>query len=240
MKNKSLLNEIERLYKRKYLIIPHFFFKLFIYFFKKIKKNPLNPPKKMENLKNFLEYVIQDEIEKAEYHFLKPSPEETPFDNKYKSREILECLLKNPIFIEEFAFSRDLKAVSAYIHYLLGLNFLETEEISFGEKTLKKSLQEFYTLDDDVIEGFYNVIQDLYNNLGFIYINREEMELGMGCLAKAEELYEAIKDIEEYNYMSLRVYFQNRIKYPQEKSHFRYYYSPGLNKRKTELLFFST
>lgn len=175
----------------------------------------------METQSNF-NLFIQDCFDSAEYFFLKPSPEEKPFDNKYRSREILESLLKNP----NLSIS-----LSAYINYLLGINYLETEETSQGENLLKKSLVLFSELDEDKMEGYLNVLQDIYNNLGLMLLNREEIELGMGCLAKAELLYESLKDEKIFLYNS----FQGFVQRKNKEGNFEYYADfSSLNLNKTE------
>jgi len=188
----------------------------------------------MELIECFLQFTVQKALEEAEVLFHKSSPPEKPFEFKYSSRDILLNLSKDPFFSSE-PLNEDLKALSAYINYLLGVNFLETEETSQGEEYFKNALSGFSQLSEEKMSAFLNILQDIYNNLGFLLINREELEKGMGCLAKAEDLYLSLKDVEEFNCQDLKSYLQNRLK--NNKTRFNPYWKMGISQAKTESFF---
>lgn len=61
-----------------------------------------------------------------------PNDESTPYENKYKGRDILESLLKNPYLFQieqqESPFKDQLNALKGIICLKLAINFMETEE----------------------------------------------------------------------------------------------------------------
>ena len=197
----------------------------------------------------FLDFFLQNSLEAAERLFFLPSPEEKPFENKYKSREILENLLKDPFFLSD-PLPEDFLSISAFISYQLALNFLETEENSQGEKFLLKALSQFSLVSDEKMNDFLNVLQDIYNNLGFIYVNREEIEMGMGCLAKAEELYQVVKTIPVDCFTNSSSFLEKQIKKLDENekttkndkndekpNKLTFFSKQGLNTRRSESLY---
>lgn len=188
----------------------------------------------MELIEFFLNFTAQEAIDQAEALFHKPSPPERPFDNKYLARDLLINLLKDPLMSSDGG-NEDLKALGAYIQYCLGVNHLETEETSEGESLLVKALGGFSQLSEAKMGAFLNVLQDIYNNLGFLLINREEMERGMGCLGKSEELYESIKDIAELNCYNHRLWLKEHQKNNgSSKLRFSPYWKMGINQSRTE------
>ena len=58
--------------------------------------------------------------------------------------------------------------------------------------------------------------------LGLSYINREEAEQGLGCLARATDIYEAFCDGKGPNV------YHNRC-YPPNGRQFRFYYEGGID-----------
>jgi len=181
----------------------------------------------------FLSTYFQTKIEESEYYSNLPSDETRPYDNKYKARKILEAMLaaKN---IEDV--SAENKAITkGIIEYLLGLNFFDTEENSMADKHFLVSLEQFSQLKKDRIFYFFNYIQDLYNSLGILYTNREDIENGLGLFAKAESLYAFMKKIFSKNPVSV----VNNIKHQYKPSkdaqiQFRFYHQGGLNLNRME------
>ena len=146
------------------------------------------------NLDSFLKFTFQMKMEENSYFFDLPSPETNPFDNKYIARKILEDLLKNEI-ITNFPEVQEVIICTAIIHYKLAVNFLDTEENSFAEKSFKESMKFFSKVDESKIVNYFNYLQEIYNNLGFICLNHDDNIKGIGMLAKSEELYEIICEV---------------------------------------------
>ena len=188
----------------------------------------------MELIESFLNITAQQALQQAETLFHRSSPPERPFDSKYLARDLLINLLKDPILNSDGG-NEDLMALRAYIQYCLGVNHLETEETSEGEALLGKALRGFSEVSEGKMGAFLNVLQDIYNNLGFLLINREELEKGMGCLGKSEALYESIKEIDELNCYNNRIWLKEHQKNKEKLTlKFSPYWKMGINKSRTE------
>jgi len=176
----------------------------------------------------FLSTYFQTKIEESEYYSNLPSDDSRPYDNKYKARKILEALLiaKN---IEDL--SPDNRTIAkGIIEYLLALNFFDTEENSLADKHFLISLELFTQLKKDKIAHFFNYIQDLYNSLGILYTNREDIQNGLGIFAKAEALYIFMKKI--YNTNPVSVVNNMKQFRPSDDTtplKFQFYYQGGIN-----------
>ena len=72
------------------------------------------------------------------------------------------------------------------IYYHLGLNYVDTEEFSEGEKHLDQALALLNQLSDSLKLRYITVVQDVYNNLGIINSNRDNHKKGLPLFAKAE------------------------------------------------------
>ena len=82
------------------------------------------------------------------------------------------------------------------IYYHLGLNYVDTEEFSEGERHLDQALGLVNQLSDPLKMRYITVVQDVYNNLGIINSNRDNHKKGLPLFAKAEQIYEFAKDQE--------------------------------------------
>lgn len=133
---------------------------------------------------------IQISFESALDLFSKQAPEEKPFDYKYESRAILEKIINDQLICIEPE-NELKKKIRIVINYNLALNYLETEENTEADKFLNKTLEILNNVEESK-EKFGNILQDIYNNLGYLSINRDENEKGMSLLAKSEELYAEI------------------------------------------------
>ena len=145
----------------------------------------------------FLSTYYQTKVEESEYYTNLPSEETHPFDNKYKARKILETIL---LAKDVETLSPENQAVAkGIVQYILALNFFDTEENSQAEKHFIISLELFTQLSRDRICYFFNYIQDIYNSLGIIHTNREDIENGLGLFCKAESLYFLMRKIHGRN-----------------------------------------
>ena len=106
-----------------------------------------------------------------------PSPEETPIDNKYKAIEIL----------------RELREVEHPFRFIvdcvLGEIYADVEQLSDSLKSYSSALRELMKLEAREVRGFANYLIVVYNMLGLSLTNREDNELGLGCLARANQVY---------------------------------------------------
>lgn len=72
------------------------------------------------------------------------------------------------------------------------MNFSDCEEYNEGEKYLKEAVELFDSLSEGLKVRFFNIIQDLYNNLGIVHCNRDCHDKGIPYLIKAEEIYKLV------------------------------------------------
>lgn len=175
----------------------------------------------------FLSSHFQIKIEESEHYSNLPSEESRPFDNKYKARKILEVLLVSKNVEDLHA---DNKAIAkGIIEYLLATNFFDTEENSLAEKHYLASLESFAHLKKEKSFFFFNYIQDIYNALGILYTNREDIENGLGLFAKAEHLYQFMKKIYDRNPVTTVNNLKQSRPVTDTKQRFRFYYQGGIN-----------
>lgn len=74
---------------------------------------------------------------------------------------------------------------------------------------------------------FYNYLAVVYNMLGLSYINREQSSEGVGCLAKAMDIYKLASRLQGEDV------YHNRSDTPRGRK-FRYYYQGGINRDELE------
>jgi hypothetical protein len=143
----------------------------------------------------FLSTTFQYDMENAVNYYYLPSDETRPFDNKYESRKILETLLTK---VREAKLSEENQNIAnGIVNYYLGVNYFETEETHQGDVFLSKSLNIFKEIKQETMVYYLHYVQDLYNQLGCIYSNRDDTNTGLGLFAKAQELYEIIIPIQQ-------------------------------------------
>ena len=125
-----------------------------------------------------------------------PAQEERPFEEKYKSREILQQLLKGPELasMEKEAAGRLAKMV---VDMLLGENLMETEEITPGCDKYKEVYQQYENgAFSDSCDG---KLADMFrmkvlNSVGYSYVNADQTAEGLELFLKALDVYEKAKD----------------------------------------------
>ena len=127
----------------------------------------------------FFKTQFQDAIE--QYHVLngRIAPEETPYVFKYQGRSILTELIKQEHLTNEVAQSM---VCRAQLHFILGGNFHDTEETNQAEINFRKSLALLTKVDAQHIAPYFNLLQELYNILGLIHLNRDDNETGLSLL----------------------------------------------------------
>ena len=123
-------------------------------------------------------------------------PESEPFKSKYAARDLF-CELKTKL--ESFNQSGEepserLMALSACVEYQLGLNYVDTEELSTGEEHLMRSFEllERYRLD----RRCCSTVLHCLNQMGILWSRRGDPEKALGFLQEGEQLYHSFtKDI---------------------------------------------
>ena len=72
----------------------------------------------------------------------------------------------------------------------MGEIYSDVEQTSDSVRCYEKALEMMTNLNPTEIPKFIYYLALLYNMLGLSYINRESYHEGMGCLARAYQLYE--------------------------------------------------
>lgn len=172
----------------------------------------------IETISKELLVQIQNMFETALELFHKSASEEKPFEYKYESRAVLEKIINDQLISSEPE-NEFKKAIKIVVNYNLALNHLETEENTEADKYFNKTLELLNTVEEQSNAKFGNVLQDIYNNLGYLALNRDENEKGMSLLAKSEELYLGIIKIPNltkevtYNSKDLASKKENEVKF---------------------------
>uniref|UniRef100_A0A671Y6H8 KIF-binding protein n=1 Tax=Sparus aurata TaxID=8175 RepID=A0A671Y6H8_SPAAU len=114
-------------------------------------------------------------------------PDNDPFRSKYKARELLReiyCSLKN--FEAGDAGLRAAKLGA--VEYYLGVNHVDTEELSAGQEHLMNCMKllERCRVSSENVSLFIHV----RNQLGILWAGRDETETAQGFLETAESIYQ--------------------------------------------------
>jgi tetratricopeptide (TPR) repeat protein len=79
------------------------------------------------------------------------------------------------------------------VHCVLGELYNDVEQLSDSVRSYQAALSQLTSLPPSDAVRFYQYLLIVYNMLGLSYVNREDVEQGLGCLAKATQLYQAFK-----------------------------------------------
>ena len=150
-------------------------------------------------LRNWLETegkLCFEEAIKLSKEESKHDPETEPYKSKYAAREILlnlnnkvDSFVSDVDEIEELR----LKSLQSVINYELGVNYIETDEISTGERYLNsiKEKNEEFKLNPE----FCTVIVKCLQQLGMLWNERGDFEKSLGYFCEAEALFHEYKDL---------------------------------------------
>ena len=97
----------------------------------------------MESLKEFLcqeGYEKYSDAVKLCEQESQDDPETEPFKSKYKAREIWETLKNKVLHLVSSDSGLESGVAVAILNYRLGTNFIETEELSSGQKLLQECI----------------------------------------------------------------------------------------------------
>lgn len=152
---------------------------------------------KIEEVKNWLKsegYDKYKEARRLREEEAKNDPETEPYKSKYAARDILiELKEKLETFqSEDEECSEFTKLLLASLNYQMGLNYLETEEPSLGEKCLQQCLASLRK-DDNIEVKSASLILHCLNQLGILWSQRGEEEKSLEFLQDGEKLYNRFK-----------------------------------------------
>lgn len=80
-------------------------------------------------------------------------------------------------------------------HIVLGEIYNEVEQTSDSVRSYEAALLSMQKLPSAQTWKYYHYLIVIYNNLGLSNLNRDENETGLGCLARAEQVYQAFKEV---------------------------------------------
>lgn len=121
-------------------------------------------------------------------------PPTEPFKSKYAARNILselKAMLETFDSREDEEQSSQLKHRMAVLEYQIGVNYIDTEELSTGEEHLLGCLKRIE--GDRFTKQCCNVMLNLLNQLGILWSQRGEPEKAKEYLQAAESLYHTFK-----------------------------------------------
>ena len=117
-------------------------------------------------------------------------PESDPYKSKYLAREILQEL-KNDIDKNSSDNDDRWGFLIAGLDLRLGVNFIETEELSTGEERLAKCVE---ALEKHRLNGLASTtLQNALNQLGILWASRRRPTQALSYLEKAQSLYKDFK-----------------------------------------------
>ena len=115
-------------------------------------------------------------------------PEEEPYRSLYAARELLSGL-QSKLESCPAQETEDYVVLCACLQLHLGLNYLNTEEMSRGEELLEASVRCVEVLASKVRTA--SLCVEAYNQLGILWGNRGEQQKALEYLLKAKAVYES-------------------------------------------------
>lgn len=121
----------------------------------------------------------------------KSDPPEDPFRSLYAARELLVSLMArfDDCLEEHLRTHEDFKVLLSNIQLELGLNYINTEELSRGEQLLETCLGQLDGLPSKVKTAAVSI--QALNQLGILWGNRDEQQKALECLLKSKAVYES-------------------------------------------------
>ncbi|CAG5127387.1 unnamed protein product [Candidula unifasciata] len=127
----------------------------------------------------------------------KNDPEDEPYRSKYKARELykeISSRIKDKLTgisnvdSEEF---KTLLILSVGVDQIIGVNFMDTEELAEGEDYLMSCLKR---IEENKLSQAVTLHISVLNHLGILWSQRGNLEKSMEFLTKAEQLYHNYKE----------------------------------------------
>lgn len=120
----------------------------------------------------------------------KKDPPEEPYRSLYAARELLSGIkAKLDVCPSDLKETEDFKILTSCVRLEMGLNSINTDEISSGEEMLEGCLRMLDGLPSKVKTA--SVCVQAYNQLGVIWGNRNEQQKALEVLLKSKAVYES-------------------------------------------------
>lgn len=144
----------------------------------------------MSVLDVFLRTEFQRQLERVEQLMAEDADPAKPYEYKYQARTLIEELSANPLLNQDTEYSI---AAQAFLEYLLGVNYFETEEITRSGMHYSKAFELLTKVSPELQFKHLTTLQDLLNALGIHKCNQEDVEAGLKYFDKAVQLYDIAK-----------------------------------------------
>ena len=77
----------------------------------------------------------------------------------------------------------------------MGDIYTEVDQLGDSLRSYQRALDSFRGLPPSQAHAHHHYLLVIYNMLGLSYLNREDLEQGLGCLGKAYKLYHAYHEV---------------------------------------------
>lgn len=159
-------------------------------------------PVEATSLSSFLEKDFQELTVKYDMLWEVEDPEETPYKTKYEARKLLEEAVKTlEALLEQDPEGPDAergKEALARLFLYLGKNLYFCEEVPQAELYFTRSLERYLRSPLRLEPKPFVHIQDVLNQLGMLWCNRQGFSEGMNFLRRAQIMFtkrpQAVKD----------------------------------------------
>lgn len=68
----------------------------------------------------------------------------------------------------------------------MAINYMETEENGLAEEQFNQSIKSYMKVHSHHIANYLGQLQELYNNWGYMKLNRGDHDKGLGLLQKSQ------------------------------------------------------
>lgn len=141
-----------------------------------------------------LEKLFHDTLETSDRLRKTPNDDDSPYETRYEEREFLHKLSKQAAANQKAEKAGTLAhsaavAFGAHAEYLLGVNYMETEEPGQAQTRLEAAIHGLGCSPQEVVAQI-----DAVNHLGILWSNRGESRKAFDQLTRADELYRATAD----------------------------------------------
>lgn len=141
----------------------------------------------------YLDKDIPEMMTKYDKFWETPDPEENPYKSKYEGRKLLEKALED---VERLLpGTRDVEQsergeeMVARLQLHMGNNLYACEEVPGAEVWFNKSLEKYLRLKSRLKPQYFIHIQDVLNQLGMLWCNRQGHAEGMNFLRRAQIMF---------------------------------------------------
>lgn len=149
-------------------------------------------------LGRYLDNDIKDVVTKYDKLWEVEDEEENPYKSKYEARVLLESAVKDiKRLLGETSEGDEAhrgREMLARLRLFLGKNYYFCEEVPMAEKFFNRSLEQYMRSPLRLEPEHFVHIQDVFNQLGMLWCNRQGHGQGMNYLRRAQIMFEKRPD----------------------------------------------